>query len=192
MNFIASLEPQVVMYILSSISEGLTALGKYSLKKIRRAGGVVMVTGCVCVLDTMVCTGCCSSLDHIVTYLFKQLSRSTKKRPAPMATDDRFLHIMQQHPEMIQQVGDQRQTPHPTPPTRVCCLNLTVVVVLQMLSTVLNIIIFEDCRNQWSMSRPLLGLILLNEKVNGGGGGRERLPTRASVTQLCSCSISLT
>lgn len=115
MNFIASLEPQVVMYILSSISEGLTALGKYSLKKIRRAGGVVMVTGCVCVLDTMVCTGCCSSLDHIVTYLFKQLSRSTKKRPAPMATDDRFLHIMQQHPEMIQQVGDQRQTP-PHPP----------------------------------------------------------------------------
>uniref|UniRef100_A0A8D3E9P0 Exportin 7 n=1 Tax=Scophthalmus maximus TaxID=52904 RepID=A0A8D3E9P0_SCOMX len=112
MNFIASLEPHVVMYILSSISEGLTAL------------------------DTMVCTGCCSSLDHIVTYLFKQLSRSTKKRPAPMASDDRFLHIMQQHPEMIQ----------------------------QMLSTVLNIIIFEDCRNQWSMSRPLLGLILLNEK----------------------------
>ncbi|MGH0123039.1 UNVERIFIED_CONTAM: hypothetical protein FKN15_067124 [Acipenser sinensis] len=87
--------------------------------------------------DTMVCTGCCSSLDHIVTYLFKQLSRSTKKRSTPMAQEsDRFLHIMQQHPEMIQ----------------------------QMLSTVLNIIIFEDCRNQWSMSRPLLGLILLNEK----------------------------
>ena len=56
-----------------------------------------------------------------------------------------------------------------------------------MLSTVLNIIMFEDCRNQvkitktsfyeifndftkffpfffqWSMSRPLLGLVLLNE-----------------------------
>ncbi|KAF7236684.1 Exportin-7 [Varanus komodoensis] len=113
MNFIASLEPHVIMYILSSISEGLTAL------------------------DTMVCTGCCSCLDHIVTYLFKQLSRSTKKRTAPLTQEsDRFLHIMQQHPEMIQ----------------------------QMLSTVLNIIIFEDCRNQWSMSRPLLGLILLNEK----------------------------
>ena len=25
---------------------------------------------------------------------------------------------------------------------------------------------FEDCRNQWSMSRPLLGLILLNEEVS--------------------------
>lgn len=56
--------------------------------------------------DTMVCTGCCSSLDHIVTYLFKQLSRSTKKRAAPMAQEsDRFFHIMQQHPEMIQQVS---------------------------------------------------------------------------------------
>ncbi|XP_065827879.1 exportin-7-like isoform X2 [Oscarella lobularis] len=37
-------------------------------------------------------------------------------------------------------------------------------VFQQMLSTVLNIIIFEECRNQWSMSRPLLGLVLLNEK----------------------------
>lgn len=54
----------------------------------------------------MVCTGCCSCLDHIVTYLFKQLSRSTKKRSTPLAQEsDRFLHIMQQHPEMIQQVS---------------------------------------------------------------------------------------
>lgn len=29
MNFIASLEPHVIMYILSSISEGLTALGNH-------------------------------------------------------------------------------------------------------------------------------------------------------------------
>lgn len=32
-----------------------------------------------------------------------------------------------------------------------------------MLSTILTTLMFEDCRNQWSMSRPLLGLILLNE-----------------------------
>lgn len=25
--------------------------------------------------DTMVCTGCCATLDHIVTYLFKQLTQ---------------------------------------------------------------------------------------------------------------------
>ena len=39
------------------------------------------------------------------------------------------------------------------------------LIVFQMVSTVLNIIMFEECRNQWSMSRPLLGLILLNEEV---------------------------
>lgn len=27
------------------------------------------------VSDTMVCTGCCATLDHIVTYLFKQLTQ---------------------------------------------------------------------------------------------------------------------
>ena len=37
----------------------------------------------------------------------------------------------------------------------------------QMLSCILNIVMFEECRNQYSMSRPLLGLILLNEDYFG-------------------------
>ena len=41
-------------------------------------------------------------------------------------------------------------------------------ILQQLLATVLNIIMYEDCRNQWSMSRPLLGLILLNEEYFGG------------------------
>ncbi|KAJ8026013.1 Exportin-7 [Holothuria leucospilota] len=105
MNFIATLEAQVFLHILSSISEGLTAL------------------------DTMVCTGCCATLDHIVTYLFKQLHKTGKNK-------EQFPKIMDIPREILQ----------------------------QMLSTVLNIIMFEECRNQWSMSRPLLGLILLNEE----------------------------
>lgn len=36
-------------------------------------------------------------------------------------------------------------------------------VLQRILSTILNTVMFEDCKNQWSMSRPLLGLILLNE-----------------------------
>ncbi|KAI5740059.1 hypothetical protein M8J76_000138 [Diaphorina citri] len=116
MSFLASLEPTVFLYILSSISEGLTAL------------------------DTMVCTGCCATLDHIVTYLFKQITNKGKKksgRPGASPTGtDMFLQVLEVRPEILQQI----------------------------LSTVLNIIMFEDCRNQWSMSRPLLGLILLNEE----------------------------
>jgi exportin-7 len=62
-----------------------------------------------------------------------------KKIPRVMAmtNNERVLQIVEQHPEILQ----------------------------QMLATVLNIVMFEDCRNQWSMSRPLLGLILLNEEA---------------------------
>ena len=88
--------------------------------------------------DTMVCTGCCATLDNIITFLFRCLTSKKKKNASQrMMNNEAFLRILEVHPEILQ----------------------------QMLSTVLNIIMFEDCRNQWSMSRPLLGLILLNEDV---------------------------
>lgn len=46
-----------------------------------------------------------------------------------------FLKVMEMHPEILQNI----------------------------LSTMLNIIMFEDCKNQWAMSRPLFVLILLYE-----------------------------
>ncbi|XP_078509484.1 ran-binding protein 17 isoform X2 [Lissotriton helveticus] len=115
MSFITSLEPHVLIYIFTSISEGLTAL------------------------DTIVCSSCCACLDYIVSYLFKHLAKEGKKslRRREICQDgQRLLHFMQQNPNVLQ----------------------------QMMSILMNTIIFEDCRNQWSVSRPLLGLILLNEK----------------------------
>ena len=85
--------------------------------------------------DALVCTGCCSTLNHILTYLFKKLSKS--KGPLSPSRQTPFLKILEIRPEILQ----------------------------QMLSSIMNIIMFESCRNQWSMSRPLLGLILLNEEV---------------------------
>ncbi|MBZ3891589.1 Ran-binding protein 17 [Sciurus carolinensis] len=115
MSFITNLEPPVLLYVLTSISEGLTTL------------------------DTVVSSSCCTSLDHIVTYLFKHIAKEGKKplrcREAAQA-GQRLLHFMQQNPDVLQ----------------------------QMMSVLMNTIVFEDCRNQWSVSRPLLGLILLNEK----------------------------
>lgn len=35
----------------------------------------------------------------------------------------------------------------------------------QTLSTLFEIVLFEDCSNQWSLSRPMLSLILLNEQI---------------------------
>ncbi|XP_012505143.1 PREDICTED: ran-binding protein 17 [Propithecus coquereli] len=115
MSFITNLEPPVLLYVLTSISEGLTTL------------------------DTVVSSSCCTSLDYIVTYLFKHIAKEGKK---PLRCGEatqagqRLLHFMQQNPDVLQ----------------------------QMMSVLMNTIVFEDCRNQWSVSRPLLGLILLNEK----------------------------
>merc|ERR1719412_715973 len=114
-SLVATMDRQVFLYTLSSISEGLQAL------------------------DTMVCTGCCATLDHIVTYLFKKVTHKGKKSRSgnqTTAENDSLVAVIKMRPEILQ----------------------------QMLQTVLNIIMFEDCRNQWSMSRPLLGLILLNEE----------------------------
>ncbi|OWR50837.1 exportin-7 isoform 1 [Danaus plexippus plexippus] len=114
MPFLASLQPDAALYILASISEGLTAL------------------------DTSVCTGCCATLDHIVTYLFKQLVQKTTNKGGnrQVPESNMFIEVLQRRPEIMQ----------------------------QLLATVLNLIMFEDCCNQWSMSRPLLGLVLLNEE----------------------------
>ncbi|GBP42743.1 Exportin-7 [Eumeta japonica] len=116
MPFLASLQPEATLYILASISEGLTSL------------------------DTSVCTGCCATLDHIVTCLFKQLvqknSNKLNARQQPLEPSNMFVEVLERRPEIMQ----------------------------QLLATVLNVIIFEDCCNQWSMSRPLLGLVLLNEE----------------------------
>uniref|UniRef100_A0A336LE22 CSON010006 protein n=1 Tax=Culicoides sonorensis TaxID=179676 RepID=A0A336LE22_CULSO len=117
-TYLSTLEPQVFLYILESISEGLSAL------------------------DMMICSGCCSTLDFIVSYIFKQLQLKvatfqTKKlnRQGVPPESNMFLKVMEMHPEILQNI----------------------------LSTMLNIIMFEDCKNQWAMSRPLFVLILLYE-----------------------------
>ena len=75
----------------------------------------------------------CSPSRAMTLYIF--FSAGKVRRGQTMPENDALVQVVKMHPEILQ----------------------------QMLSTVLNIIMFEDCRNQWSMSRPLLGLILLNE-----------------------------
>lgn len=110
MSFVSMLEPQVFLYFLATISDGLGSV------------------------DSTISTNCCTALDHIVTFLFKHLSKQKRGKSVQQIP---LIQIYQQQSQVFQQV----------------------------LTTVLNLIIFEDCKNQWSMSRPLLGLILLNEQV---------------------------
>ena len=58
-----------------------------------------------------------------------------KLRQSVLPENNVFLKVMELHPEILQ----------------------------NLLSTLLNIVMYDDCKNQWSMSRPLLVLILLYE-----------------------------
>uniref|UniRef100_A0A669PS72 RAN binding protein 17 n=1 Tax=Phasianus colchicus TaxID=9054 RepID=A0A669PS72_PHACC len=115
MDFITSLEPHVLVCILTSISGGLTALGK----------------SCSHTAEEEIC---CVSLDYIVTYLFKLLGY--RAHPGNLRMISKALLIF-----------PDRQT---------------VGIFFQMMLIPMNTIVFEDCRNQQSVSGPLLGL--LNEK----------------------------
>lgn len=57
------------------------------------------------------------------------------RRNIPNPENDMFLKVIELHPEILQGI----------------------------LSNIVNIVMFEECKNQWSLSRPLLGLILLYE-----------------------------
>jgi exportin-7 len=105
----------------------------------------------------MIISGCCVTLDNILSYIFKQKSElkiaitvnhlnkvliaaqatfPTKKlRQVAEPDSNMFLEVTERHPEILQRI----------------------------LSTLLNVVMFEDCKNQWSMSRPLFVLILLYE-----------------------------
>nr|CAB3267798.1 exportin-7-A-like [Phallusia mammillata] len=126
MGFISGLPANVTYHLLGTLTEGLTAL------------------------DTVICTCCCTALDHVVTYLFRIAARapaltngdvtvtsSAKTRHGQLERqrERHFLQVMMERPQILQNA----------------------------LTKVLHTIMFEDCRNQWSMSRPLLGLILLNQ-----------------------------
>ena len=43
--------------------------------------------------------------------------------------------------------------------------NLHPYILPEMLRTLFDIVLFEDCSNQWSLSRPMLSLILVNEQI---------------------------
>lgn len=105
----------------------------------------------------MICTCCCSTLDNIITYLYRRVSRGGKGRRthAGLPPDgDNCLRVLELHPEVIRQV-------------RILFLSLIKIYknsLFQILSTILNVIMFDECRCQWSISRPMLGLILLHEE----------------------------
>lgn len=69
-TFLAGLEPRAFVYILESLSKGLSALGKKNHTKLFKILGVTII---MYKLDSTIYISCCSILDSIVSYIFKQL-----------------------------------------------------------------------------------------------------------------------
>lgn len=85
----------------------------------------------------MICTGCCATLDNIITYLFKRLTRKQTKPVANQLPDsEAFLRIHELHPEILQQVrscvNDSKADVEPVANT----VSLIVITI-----TVINVII---------------------------------------------------
>ena len=78
-------------------------------------------------LEQQISTHCCSAVDHIAEFFFRNIDRDTQGARG-------IKKLVQQHGNKLNDI-------------------------LEML---FNIIIYEDCTFQWSLSRPMLSLIVIN------------------------------
>ena len=93
----------------------------------------------IAALDTIIVTTSCSCLDAIGSYLFRRLKAAAGPGPSKPP------HIGMA-PEGDSCLVAVRENPTP---------------LVQILSGMLSSVMFEECRCQWSLSRPMLVLVLL-------------------------------
>lgn len=101
---------------------------------------------------------CASAIDSLAAFYFNNITAGDNP-PSPAALN------------LARHIGD-----FPSLFPQVCNANLFhhilkgyyVIITLflqQILKTLFEIIIFEDAGNQWSLSRPILSLIMISEQV---------------------------
>jgi len=90
-------------------------------------------------------TRSCGTLDNLVTLVYKQLKRK---------------EVLDRQ---TQEVKARLMLPTPTLSNFVQLLSKQPGILQEMLAIALYHVLFEECKNQWSISRPLLPLILFNK-----------------------------
>lgn len=90
-------------------------------------------------LDGLVVTASCATLDTLLNYLYRRLTQTAQPRT---------------------HVGSE-----PEGENCIRALEANPTVLSEILVVMLDAILFDDVKCQWSMSRPLLGLILLQESA---------------------------
>mmetsp|Transcript_8801 Transcript_8801/g.18815 ORF Transcript_8801/g.18815 Transcript_8801/m.18815 type:complete len:1064 (-) Transcript_8801:979-4170(-) len=87
-------------------------------------------------LDVAISGSCASAVDNLAGFYFKNVIQGPDGPTPPQGTAQIAEHV--------------RAAPHLFP---------------EILRTLFEIVLFEECSNQWSLSRPMLSLILINEQI---------------------------
>eukprot|EP00891_Asterochloris_glomerata_P007395 jgi/Astpho2/7395/fgenesh1_pm.00114_%23_12_t len=86
-------------------------------------------------LDPSISSQCAAAVDDLVGHYFRAMQASPDEPPS--AAGQAIAAHVQQRPELLP----------------------------QLLTTLFELVLFEECNNQWSLSRPMLSLILVNEQI---------------------------
>uniref|UniRef100_A0AC35UAL9 Importin N-terminal domain-containing protein n=1 Tax=Rhabditophanes sp. KR3021 TaxID=114890 RepID=A0AC35UAL9_9BILA len=86
-------------------------------------------------LDSVIITNATNALDYIIDFIFRKVNPGVKTVSIDSETEgEACINALKSQPQILS----------------------------QLLNTILYTLIFEDCKCQWSLSRPLFGIILLN------------------------------
>ena len=88
-------------------------------------------------LDVSISSQCAAAIDNLAAFYFRAVNPAVGENPSVGAE------------ALVQHVSAQPS------------------LFPDMLRTLFDIVLFEDCSNQWSLSRPMLSLILVNEQIFG-------------------------
>ena len=92
-------------------------------------------------LDVAISSKCASAVDNLAAFYFKCMSSSSDAIGPTSSSNSTAAAKMTEH---------MRASPNQFP---------------DILRSLFEIVLFEECSNQWSLSRPMLSLILINEPV---------------------------
>jgi len=101
--------------------------------------------------DTTLISTSCTVLDQILDYMFERLTRPADVSLAMCREPegDKWKSALEQDPDVLYEVFW-------------IVLFIKYGPYFQLLTSILSQLLFEEVKCQWSMSRPLLGLIILN------------------------------
>ncbi|CAF0766188.1 unnamed protein product [Didymodactylos carnosus] len=136
-EYLSNLNSQLFGYILNTISEGLLSF------------------------EQSIQNSCCVYLDLFLTHVFRSVYQQQRKQQQsqtlPSTMDQAY--VTNQYNQMVLIKIDQNQNNE----RFLANINEYEQLFRQILINILNSIIYDECKNMYSISKPLLGLILLNE-----------------------------